>query len=418
MNNDLLYKLAKEEFAIIAIEKIGPYNDSTENMIEISIQIVNWNGELLKSFESLIKPKVEFKKKFPFLEKAPLLEDIMPNIISFIEGKTPVFHNLNYLNNFINKNNICKSICTLELYNKVSEGLGIYKLNHIYAYYDIDLPEQNTAKANVIALAKLFSLLKNIYINKTSISDFSTQYIHHLKRNFKYGKHSELLIRDNIKSAQISSKQGFNKLLNRLTSNSNNSIYVLKYLNVLDKALEDRIITDKEAFSLFEIAKDLTLSRSQVINIHEEYLRKLIRIYLIDEFLSEIEIKDLNIVSDLLFINNNKLQQLIEFERTNIKVTTPQCLSQLKTLLTKSICFSGHLKCKINGEKINTELAIQLVKERGLFVKKTISKNVDYLISNDTENKKMRKAKLADQYNIIIIQEEIFWKMIGVIIDN
>lgn len=421
MINDLLSTLAKEEFAILSVQNIGAYSSGIESVCEIAIQIVNWNGELLDSFESLICPpnlKINNDDNILYLKQAPSLDLLLPNIVSFLKGKTPVMHDLSCLDKFINANNECKSICTLDLFNNISENLGIYKLQHIFAYYDIDLPHEQTAKSKVIALSKLFSLLKNLYTNIESINKFQSEYISHFNCTFNYGELAYILKRGHLDVPNAKNSDNFNKLLNRLTSQSDNSLSILKYLNVLDRALEDRIITEYEAISLYNIAEDLNLSKDQVINIHEEYLRKLTRIYLIDEFLSEIEIKDLNIVSDLLFVSNNKLDQLIIFERSNIQVSTPPCLNQLKTLIEKNVCFAGHLKCKINGKKINSDLAIQLVKERGLFVKKTISKNVDYLIASDIDNTKMRKAKLAAQYNIIIIQESIFWEMIGVKTDD
>jgi DNA polymerase-3 subunit epsilon len=188
----------------------------------------------------------------------------------------------------------------------------------------------------------------------------------------------------------------------------------------LDRALADRILEEKEIFSLVELANSYNLSKEQVMEIHEEYLRKLIRIYLLDEIITNTELDDLHLVSELLCILPKELDLLIEYERTKIPITTPGMQKQLKSLKGKSVCFSGHLNCKINGKRIDRELAQQLVKERGLILKRVVSKNVDYLITAQSEqfSSKGRKNRKAMEYHVNVMDEKIFWEMIGVVVDN
>lgn len=431
MTNDPIFELYNQQFAILSIETTGISPKRGDHLVELAIQTVNWNGELLDTYESLIHPGKDVEGfqihgiTDEMVKNAPSASDLIPDILSRLNGKTLVAHDLDFVVRFLepllSNNEIqLKGICTLKLFNLVTPDSGLRRLEQICSYYDIDFMHRDTAKSNSLATAKLFSILKNLFAQENDIEQFVTNFLHPIQINNCPNKRNLYLKRKEAKNIANIQKTKLYDLLNRLTSSVGDSVPVRQYLNVLDRALADRILEEKEIFSLVELANSYNLSKEQVMEIHEEYLRKLIRIYLLDEIITNTELDDLHLVSELLCILPKELDLLIEYERTKIPITTPGMQKQLKSLKGKSVCFSGHLNCKINGKRIDRELAQQLVKERGLILKRVVSKNVDYLITAQSEqfSSKGRKNRKAMEYHVNVMDEKIFWEMIGVVVDN
>lgn len=431
MQTDPLLDLYNHQFAILSIETTGISPQHGDHLVELAIQTVNWNGELLDSYETLVHPGKNVEGfqihgiSDEMVKNAPCITEVIPDLLARLNGKTIVAHDLDFTLGFItpyimDRVSTLKGICTLKLSHLVAPDSGLRRLEQLCTYYDIDFPIRHSAKSDSIATAKLFSILKNLYTRQFEIEHFCEEFLYTIKIDHCPESKNVFLKRDEAKSIASIQKTRLYELLNRLTSNASDSIPVRQYLNVLDRALTDRILTDKEIFALVDLANKYQLSREQVIEIHEEYLRKLIRIYLLDEVITPTEMADLHLVADLLCILPKTFDLLIEYEKAKISITTPGIKKQLKSLKGKSVCFSGHLNGKINGKKIDRELAQQLVKERGLIVKRVVSKNVDYLITShaDTFSGKERKNRKAAEYNVNVLDEKIFWAMIGIVVDD
>ncbi|WP_372751372.1 exonuclease domain-containing protein [Labilibaculum sp.] len=431
MTSDPILELYNHQFAIISLETTGISPKHGDHLVELAIQTVNWNGELLDSYETLVHLGKDMEGFHihgitnEMVKNAPSISEIIPDILFRLNGKTLVAHDLNFVLRFLEpalKGQVenLQGICTLQLYNLVAPDSGLRRLEQLCNYYDIDISEHNTAKSNSLATAKLFSILKNLYAQQFELETFIENFLKVTQIEDCPHERNIFMKRKEARNIANIHKTKLYDLLNRLTSNAGDSIPVRQYLNVLDRALADRILNEKEISSLIDLASDFKLSKQQVMEIHEEYLRKLIRIYLLDEILTKLEMEDLNLVADLLCILPKELNLLIEYERTKIPITTPAIQKQLKSLLGKNVCFSGHLDCKINGKRIDCELAQQLVKERGLNVKRVVSKNVDYLVTAHAEqfSGKGRKNRKAMEYHVNVMDERIFWEMIGVQVDN
>lgn len=430
MTSDPLLELYNHQFAIVSLETTGISPQNGDHLIELAIQTVNWNGELIDSYETLIHPGMDVEGfqihgiTDDMVKNAPAISEIVPDILARLNGKTLVAHDLDFTLRFlqpvlVGKLSKLQGICTLKLFNLVAPNSGLRRLEQLCSYYDIDFSESHSAKSDSLATAKLFSILKNLFSQQFELETFLKDFLHLTKIEDCPVERNLFIKREEAKNIASIQKTRLYDLLNRLTSNAGDSVPVRQYLNVLDRALADRILSEKEIVSLVDLASDYKLSKNQVMEIHEEYLRKLIRIYLLDEILTNVEMDDLYLVSELLCILPKDLDLLIKYERTKIPITTPGIQKQMKSLAGKSVCFSGHLSCKINGNRIDREMAQQLVRERGLLVKRVVSKNVDYLITADADSfsAKGRKNRKAMEYQVNIIDEQIFWEMIGVQVD-
>jgi len=431
MTSDPILELARHQFAILSIETTGISPRHGDQLVEIAIHTVNWNGEILDCYETLVHPEMEMSGfqihgiSDIMVKNAPTIQEIIPDLLSRINEKTIVAHDLDFilqflqpaLNLYISKLN---GICTLKLSNRISPDSGLRRLEQICTFYDIDFSVLHSAKADSLATAKLFSILKNLFLQQFEPDIFVKDFLPVIQIENCPAERNHFMKRNEAKSIANIQTTKLYKILNRLTSSSGDTVPIKQYLNILDRALADRILTEREIISLIDLAENYKLSKEQVIEIHEEYLRKLIRIYLLDEILTSSEMDDLHLVAELLCILPKELHLLIAYEKTKIAITTPEQQHEFKSLQGKKVCFSGHLSCKINGKKIGRELAQQLVKERGLLIKRVVSKNVDYLIIAEAENfsGKGRKNRKAMEYHVNVIDEKIFWEMIGVQVDQ
>lgn len=83
----------------------------------------------------------------------------------------------------------------------------------------------------------------------------------------------------------------------------------------------------------------------------------------------------------------------------------------------KTVCFTGESQCSMHGGKITREMAECVAAGKGLIVQSYVTKKLDYLIAADP-NTQSSKAKKARQYGTRIIPEQVFWRTLGVSIDE
>jgi len=424
MNFELLEELSKEEFVIIAFETIACPISKKREIVELAIQQVNWNGELLNSFDSFIRPSFHenLNSEFPFnsetLKDAPSLNELKSHILSLISQRCLVAHNNSRINKYISPSlNINETaFCTQDLIKEIEPEIGFHRIDNLCKYFDIEYENKHSAIDEAKATAKLFSLLKNLHINKFGLDSFKSKLEHSEYFPLSIENYDSLSRNQLIDSLPIQTSK-LQEMLSRLSSIPSKSLPINQYLNILDKALSDRIITEYEAINLIEIAQDFKLNKEQVIEIHEEYLRKLTRIYLLDNYLSDSEIDDLLKVTTLLCLTNQELNQIIDFEK--VEISSPLDKSVINNLNSKTVCISGRLEAKINGNKINREKAHELISERGMVLKRVVSKKLDFLVCShpDEISSIHRKNRKAAEYKTLIISEKQFWEMINVDID-
>ena len=189
MTSDPILELYKHQFAVISLETTGISPQHGDHLIELAIQTVNWNGELLDSYETLVHPGKDIEGfqihgiTDEMVKNAPSISEIAPDILSRLNGKTLVAHDLDFAIRFLQpalngELTDFKGICTLKLANLVAPESGLRRLEQLCTYYDIDLSERHTAKADSLATAKLFSILKNLYNQQFEIEDFVKDFLY------------------------------------------------------------------------------------------------------------------------------------------------------------------------------------------------------------------------------------------------
>jgi DNA polymerase-3 subunit epsilon len=184
----------------------------------------------------------------------------------------------------------------------------------------------------------------------------------------------------------------------------------IEYLSLLDRVLEDRLVTRAEADGLVSFALAGGLSRSHLLDLHREYMSQLVAAALYDGVVSESERRDLALVCDLLGLHQAALEPLLA-QPPGAAHPPPA-----GALVGKTVCFSGEMAGRFGGEPISRQIAQRLAREAGLAVVESVSKRLDLLVVADPHTQS-GKANKARRYGTRILAEAVFWQALGVAVE-
>ncbi len=205
------------------------------------------------------------------------------------------------------------------------------------------------------------------------------------------------------------------RLVTRLPGSEGSSLREAEYLCLLDRVLEDRALTREEADSLCAAAQSWGMSRTDVTGAHRRYLSALARQAKADGIVTDLELRDLATVAELLGIPPETLARILE-TATPPDYAAQQPGQRANALAGKSVCFSGELLGTIAGERVTREMAEDLARKAGMLVKPSVTKSLDILVVADPETQS-GKAKKARVCGTRIMAEAAFWRAIGVNVD-
>ncbi|MCD6497083.1 MAG: BRCT domain-containing protein, partial [Deltaproteobacteria bacterium] len=96
----------------------------------------------------------------------------------------------------------------------------------------------------------------------------------------------------------------------------------------------------------------------------------------------------------------------------------PQIVDPTKRELTgKTVCLTGQLQAIIGDERVSKQTAILLATNRGMVVKRNVTKKLDFLVAADPDSQSS-KARQARKYGVRILAESVFWRMLGVDVND
>lgn len=414
-------------YSIIDVETTGVLRNK-DRIIEISIVKINDDGEIIDQYDTLINPKRDVGSIHvhginpTMLISAPVFENIAETVLEVLNDSVIVAHNAMFDTGFLSKEFsrigidplAFNTICTLELSRYLLPELPSRKLGVMCEYLNIPITSAHEAKSDAVATSKLFRILKHLHIASFGEEDFTSRYVESNINYFNIIPSGNRInfTRDNARAEINDGYLKIKNLLDRIPDFYSNTNYnISEYLNLIDKILEDRKITEEELVEIEEYANRYQIEPSTLVRVHEEYFRKLVRHYLNDQKLSDSEILDLEEVAKLLQIDEKERELIIQLEKTHIQSTNNEI--HTNNLKGKSVCFTGSLLMRFQGVPISREIAIGLALENGLLIKNGVTKDLDILVVADP-NTQSGKAQKAREYGTRIISELFFWKELGI----
>jgi DNA polymerase-3 subunit epsilon len=184
----------------------------------------------------------------------------------------------------------------------------------------------------------------------------------------------------------------------------------LAYVDLLDRVLEDRVLTADEVTALAELAARWGIGAPVAGAIHRAYFSNLARLALADGVLTEVERDDLVIVAGLLGVPD-------ALDDLRAAASAPALgVNRATELRGRTVCFTGESVCSIRGVRLERCDQQALAARAGLVSVDSVTKRLDILVLADPSSMS-GKAKKADQFGIRKMAERAFWADLGVRVD-
>ncbi len=424
----MLAKLGSTPFAVVDVETTGVYTGGHDRIIEAAIiRFRPDTGEVEDEYVTLINPKRDVGATSIHgitageLLHAPEFVEVAGDIGQRLRDAILVGHNIRFELEFLRSEYrrvgielpAFPALCTLHLAHRVSRAPA-RTLSACCAAEGIDHLSVHSA-----------------YGDAQATLDLLTHYLHRIGGCglVELGcEHAELpdpcwisipasgrsLPRCQAAKLRGDDRGYLSRLVARLPGTEGSTVREAEYLCLLDRILEDRVLTREEADSLCAMAREWGLGQTEVKCAHEAYVWALSREVKADGVVTDLEREDLASVCELLGVDTASLNKVLDTPTAApaASAPTPTATDRTSTLAGKSVCFTGELHGKINGEAITRELAEDLATKAGLIVKQGVSKKLDLLVVADPETQS-GKAKKAHECGTRIMAEAVFWKMIG-----
>jgi DNA polymerase-3 subunit epsilon len=301
-------------------------------------------------------------------------------------------------------------LCTLMLGQRLQPWLRSRKLATCCEALDIELTDAhsavNDAKAAALLLAAYLNMARtNGMIELESLGCDPTTWPQALPSLQPCGRRHERGARLHI-DAQAAYLA---RLVRRLDNDTSADPEVAGYLDVLDRAVEDRRVTAAEGEALYETAVGYGLSSEVVAAAHRRYIEGLAHAALADGVLTLREREDLSLVCRLLDVAEPVLDEAL-LVAPALEATPPPPPTGLAG---SSVCFTGALSATLDGSPLTRSAAERLAVTAGLRVVGTVTRGTDFLVVADPDTMS-GKARRARELGIRIVAEQVFWAWLGV----
>jgi DNA polymerase-3 subunit epsilon len=424
------------EFSVADVETTGLFPKGVDRIIEIAVIRLNAKGEILDEYATLVNPHRDIGPthihgiRARDVKKAPTFAEVAGDVLSRLKGAVFVAHNVYFDMRFVQSEMARLGhrlpdfafLCTMQLARKADPTIPSRRLGELCRYFGIRQHKAHSAYGDARATVELLTmcLARLAGTRDLSLAEIGVQGHPIGGDAWPSLPRCGVSYRREQAAEDISSEPSYiARLVARLPASSESVPEIEEYLLLLDKVLEDRRVTAEEAEALLSLSAEVGISRDQAIRAHHTYMRDLIRVALQDGVITEAERRDLEEVRKLLSIAGEHYRRLlveVENERTRAGSSSVRLASSRTDIEGKSVCFTGALQCRVDGEIATRSLAEQIAAENGMIVKRTVSRTLDYLVTADPDSMS-GKARKARERGVRIIVEPVFWGMVGVEIE-
>ena len=414
-----------QAFCVVDVETTGLYPRS-DRVVELGVVRTLGDGTVLSEWSTLVDPARDIGPTHIHgiaagdVIGAPQFSELIGDILEEVQDSVLVGHNISFDLRFLRAEferaqtelPEMPSLCTLAFSRELIPGRHSRKLGACCEQIGIAHLDAHAALGDARATAQLltgylgiaaseFGMRRLSDITDTPLIWPRVPQVAPSGRRHQRGEGTQRV------EAQGTYLMG---LVDRLSDAEDQDADTTAYMAVLDLALEDRRLTDMEAQNLAEIAAEWGLGAEQVLQVHDRYFDDLLDAAMADHVITDMERSDLRMVGRLLGIDAQEAERRINTAQN--RPSSPPA----HTLAGLSVCFTGELEGRLNGERITRAKAQELAEQNGLTVRKGVTKTVDLLVvaDPDTQSHKMRKAH---GYGVRVMTEPVFWSTIGVSVE-
>jgi DNA polymerase-3 subunit epsilon len=413
--------------AVVDVETTGLNPWRYDRVIELAGVVLDDSGQVVREFNTLVNPERDLGPveihgiEAGDIRQAPRFHEVAGNWLDFMDGVGALAaHNVRFDRSFLqiefDRMNLefppLPEFCTLRL-------AGGGALAACCADYEVPPPTMaHSALEDARAAARLFQALLQ------DSAHLRQEVFHRAPMPWPTWQvpRVNLVNRSAARLARQQPPSFLKKLVERASlvpAPDGDDGAEIAYTATLDRALEDRLLSEREGDELVDLALHWGLSVETVHRLHEAYLRHLVAVALADGTVTPTEQRDLQQVARLLGIGEARLEEIVSAARARLgsrptAVVTPPAESP--SWQGQRVCFTGTLRSRYQGEAISRELAEELARRSGLEPVDGVNKKLNILVVADPETMS-GKAKKAQQYGVRILHEPVFWKLLGVAVE-
>jgi DNA polymerase-3 subunit epsilon len=412
----------KPHFAVIDVETTGFNAAGHDRVVELAIVRLDADLKPIDEFTTLLNPGRDIGRtdihgiRASDVVDAPTFDEVIGDVAQRIAEVILVGHQIQFDLRFLEAEfgraghswHTFPTLCTLDLAHRFLPEIPSRKLAHCCESCGVQIEDAHSALGDARATALLLTkFLPELCSQKGLIPSLLVQAA---SRNWTSRAPSGRVHPRNTSVRRPSEYRTYlARLIERTLGDESRNAHEGEYLTVLDRALEDQIVSQDEANALIQLAQSLGMNRSEVLNAHRAYLESLTSEALRDGKVSDSEKADLEAVCDVLDLNRAVLEEFLEHPSPNFQSTS----SDLRGM---TVCFTGEFECLHKGMRITRQVAEEFAEKAGLFVKSSVTKQLGLLVVADPFTQSS-KAKKAREYGVRIIAERVFWRSIEVVVE-
>jgi DNA polymerase III subunit epsilon len=409
------------EYAVIDVETTGIYPGGHDRIVEVAIVRIDRDFEVIDEYSSLLNPGRDLGPTWLHgisagdVLDAPSFGDVAGDIVERLQGAVVVGHNVPFDLRFIEAefrrlgHEIQRPpyIDTLPVVHSME--VPSRRLSAACEFLSIELGDTHSALGDARATAALFERccehLGASHVLAPTTAQREPESVGWPSLRSRRAAYPRACAR-----AAKAQRGGYLAALVRdLPTSSCDPPDWQPYLAVLDRALEDRRITEEEIMALQEVAQDCEMSREHLRAANLSYLKSLVALARQDGFVSETERRDIEEVAQLLDLGAEVPRLL---DQPYDADTQPPASTGIE-LRGRTICFTGALAGIVNGERATREFASAVAREHGMEVMRGVTKGLDYLVVADPDSMSSKATK-ARRFGTRILAEAVFWNLTGV----
>jgi len=422
-------RLDECSFVVVDCETTGYHPRAHHRIVELALIPMNGDGRRDPGWSTLIDPGRDLGPtdvhgiRGRDLRGAPRFNDVVGDVLDRIAGRVVVAHNATFDCAFLTAEltraeiavDMLPALCTMRLAHRTGLRAGRLALADCCRALGIGYETTHEAMADARACAELFAA----YLPRLRAAGLDTLASLDCPSPLPIDAWptSDRRSPSKLRASTAASPQepSFVARLAReaAATSAPVMIQVASYLDVLDRALEDRHLSGLEQDELAEVAMMLGFTVDEVRRIHADYLGTLIALAYRDGVVTEREQADLNLVAEVLGLDgiDEVVAELASARSSATSSTEPE-----RSVIGQSVCFTGTLLCSYEGRPLTRDDAHGLATKAGMTIAWSVTKQLDILVVADP-NSLSGKAQKAHRYGTRIIAETAFWPMIGVEVD-
>lgn len=412
-------------YVVVDCETTGLHPSAHHRIVELALVPVDGAGRCGEIWCTLLRPDRDLGPteihgiRGRDLVDAPSFEDVLGDVLDRLADRVVVAHNARFDCAFL-EHELARAgvdiaplpaLCTMELAGRLGLGGGRARLAECCAAIGVEHGDTHTAAADALACAALLAA----YL--PALAAQSLYELADLGCNAPRPAHAWPHDDRRAPCKQRGERSGERReptFLGKLVQAADppsaaDAMQVAPYLDILDRALEDRRLSPPEQDDLAATAAMLGLSASRVRALHADYVGTLIALAYRDGVVTAREREDLDLVAEALGVGG--VEEALRRMRAASRGFSAE--SDGGALAGKTVCFTGALCCTHDRAPITRELAEQLAQQAGMVVMPRVTKSLDVLVVADPHSMS-GKARKAREYGTRIVAETAFWPMIGI----